>query len=208
METPSNRPVPIPRQRDLRGGASTHSASPQSRSPQPTPRGHKKEETLEKAPNSRHQGGPPLEGTIDTSRPADKPIESARETLRGRTSSAGSSASSLSSIGTTPRADHVTTPRSDHVTTPRIDHVTTPRGDNQTFSKSSGGRKESNSYNADRNKWVEVKGSVGKKESLDSLSVVPVVEENGHDDNGLDVSLLLFLFYLFSSSCLLASVGA
>lgn len=151
---PADRPVPTPRYRESSG-----SSSPRDTFPQPTPRGHKREDGPVKARNLRQHGNSSSESThpvvAPRGRAPDRSIDSPRESLHGRTSSIGSSASSVSSFGTS------------------------PRDENQNISKSA--RKESSSYKADRNKWVDVKQSV---ESMDGLSVVPVVEENGHNDSG------------------------
>lgn len=151
---PSDRPVPTPRHRDT-----SASNSPDTRSPQPTPRSMKRDEIQTKARHTRPHAAPSTEGppaVAPRSRTSDKSTDSPRESLHGRTSSVCSSASSVSSFGTS------------------------PRDENQNISKLSGSRKESSSYKTDKNKWVDVKQSV---ESMDGLSVVPVVEENGHSDN-------------------------
>lgn len=151
---PSDRPVPTPRHRDT-----SVPNSPHTNSPQPTPRVHKREGTTDKARNPRAHGASSPEGSHPVvsprNRTSDRSSDSPRDSLQGRTSSVCSSASSISSFGTS------------------------PRDENQNISKSSSSRKESSSYKADRNKWVDVKQSV---ESMDGLSVVPVVEENGHND--------------------------
>lgn len=171
-ETRQERPVPVPRTPTRDSPVTVLEAShPTSkhhpRSPQPTPRGHKKEDLSEKARNPRAHGVPTSAANPVAIPPRGRtsggttPTESPRESLSGyhvRSSSGGSSTSSMSSFGT--------------------------RDENQNMSKPT--RKESDSYKNDGTKWVEVNGS-GMVESIDGLSVVP---ENDKDSVSIQVSII------------------
>ncbi|KAK3710657.1 hypothetical protein QZH41_011014, partial [Actinostola sp. cb2023] len=167
-----DRPVPTPRNRDSPVTVldPSYTPKPRSISPQPTPRGHKREEASERAHSPKHHGGPSSGGNqfpaaSPRGRTSNGPstIESPREIITSphpRTGSVASSTSSLSSFGT--------------------------RDENQNVSKSAVGRKESAPYKNDSTKWVEVNGS-GMVESLDGLSVLPVDEDcHGNQDHFLE----------------------